>query len=80
MKKLLISGFIAILLSLTSCGNNEAEQNTHTHEDGSTHADHDTTKPAQEEFNIADTTTKDTTNKDTIKKKHTHKYGKAHSH
>jgi hypothetical protein len=80
MKKLFISGLCGIVLSLTSCENNDPEQKTHTHEDGSTHTDHDTTKPVQEEFITVDTARTDTTAKDTTGKKHTHKDGKAHSH
>jgi protein involved in sex pheromone biosynthesis len=53
MKKLCIA-IIASLFILASCGK-KADEGTHTHDDGSTHADHtDTTK--QEEFNAADTT------------------------
>ncbi|MGC1240373.1 MAG: hypothetical protein WA874_02235 [Chryseosolibacter sp.] len=46
--------FVASLFLFASCGQ-KAEDGAHTHEDGSTHADHaaDTT---QEEFNAADTT------------------------
>lgn len=45
--------FTASLFLLASCGQ-KTEEGTHTHEDGSTHADHaaDTT---QEEFNATDT-------------------------
>jgi hypothetical protein len=75
MKKAIITAFIGIAsLTFISCANN-TESKTHTHEDGSTHADHDTTKPAQEEFVVADTTKKDTTGKE-----HTHKDGEKHSH
>jgi hypothetical protein len=61
MKKLFVA-VIASLFILASCGK-KAEDGTHTHDDGSTHADHaDTTK--QEEFNAADTTAQDTTKHD----------------
>ena len=74
MKKTIINAFIGIAsLLMISCGNN-TESNTHTHEDGSTHTDHDTTRPAQEEFIIGDTLNKDTS------KEHTHKDGEKHSH
>jgi hypothetical protein len=74
MKKVIINAFMGIAsLIMISCDNN-TESVTHTHEDGSTHADHDTSKPVQEEFVVGDTTNKDTT------KEHTHKNGEKHSH
>jgi hypothetical protein len=73
MKKLLLSASIAAFVLITSCNNNSKTEKTHTHDDGSTHAEHDTTKPAQQEFNVADTTKKDTTT-------HTHADGEKHSH
>ena len=74
MKKAIITALIGIAtLTIVSCGNN-AETKTHTHDDGSTHADHDTAKPAQEEFVVGDTTNKDAT------KEHSHKDGEKHSH
>ena len=57
-----------------SCDNN-TKNKSHTHEDGSAHADHDTTKPAQEEFTVGDTTSKDTTGKE-----HTHMDGEKYSY
>lgn len=45
--------FVASLFLFASCGQ-KTEQGTHTHEDGSTHADH-ATDTTQEEFNAADT-------------------------
>jgi hypothetical protein len=73
MKKILFSALLCIAtVTMISCGNN-AETKTHTHDDGSTHAEHDTTKPKQEEFTIGDTTHTDTT-------EHSHKDGKKHSH
>jgi hypothetical protein len=75
MKKAIFTALIGMAtLTVISCGNN-TETKTHTHEDGSTHADHDTSKPAQQEFVVEDTTAKDTTAKE-----HTHKTGEKHSH
>ena len=75
MKKVIITALIGLAsMAVISCGNN-TDSKTHTHEDGSTHADHDTTKPVQEEFVVGDTTNKDTTGKE-----HTHKDGEKHSH
>ena len=70
---LLISSICAALFFVISCGNNNSQTDTHIHDDGSTHKDHDTTKPVQQEFNVADTTKKDTTT-------HTHADGEKHSH
>ena len=57
MKKvLLISSICAALYFISSCNNNQSSPDTHKHDDGSTHADHDTTKPVQQEFNVADKT------------------------
>ena len=53
MKKVAIA-FAASLFLFASCGQ-KTEEGTHTHEDGSTHADH-ATDTTQEEFNAADTT------------------------
>lgn len=73
MKKvLLISSICAALFLIVSCGNNDSKTDTHQHDDGSSHADHDTVKPVQQEFNVADTAKKDTT--------HTHAEGEEHSH
>ncbi len=75
MKKIFFSGCLFVLLfSIVACNNN-AKTDTHTHDDGTTHAPHDTVKPAQEQFNVTDTTHKDTTGKE-----HTHKDGQKHSH
>jgi hypothetical protein len=63
MKKIFFSGCLSVLLiSVGACYDN-AKSNTHTHDDGTTHAAHDTVKPAQEQFNVADTIHKDTTDK-----------------
>lgn len=64
-------------VSMYSCANQadtKTEEGTHTHDDGSTHSNHDTVKPAQQEFNAADTTAApaDTT--------HSHDDGKPHTH
>lgn len=64
---------ISVFVLTSSCNNNSDSKNTHQHDDGSTHADHDTTKPVQQEFNVVDSTKKDTTT-------HTHDDGKKHSH
>lgn len=57
MKKLAIA-LTASLFLFASCGkksDHEHGEDTHTHEDGTTHSDHaDTTK--QEEFNASDST------------------------
>jgi hypothetical protein len=45
---------IASLFLFASCG--QKSEGTHTHEDGSTHADHETDSTKQEEFNAADST------------------------
>ncbi len=71
-KTLLLASFAAIVLTI-SCNNNAETKNEHTHDDGSSHAEHDTTKPVQQEFNVADTTKKDTTT-------HTNEDGEKHSH
>jgi hypothetical protein len=73
--------FIVLLCSATfslyNCGTNN-DANSHTHKDGSTHADHDTTKPVQEEFITADTLKIDSSKKDTSV--HTHENGEKHTH
>jgi uncharacterized lipoprotein NlpE involved in copper resistance len=75
MKKAIFTALIGLAsVSITGCANN-SESNVHTHEDGSTHADHDTIKPAQEEFMI-----RDTTHTDSAGREHTHKDGEKHSH
>jgi hypothetical protein len=59
MKKKFFSGCLSVLLfSIVSCNDN-AKTDTHTHDDGTTHAAHDTGKPTQEQFNVTDTTHKD---------------------
>jgi hypothetical protein len=76
MKKMLVIGSLCtMLLSVGSCSNNQSQEGTHTHDDGSTHADHDTTKPNQQEFNVADSADKDSPGKP-----HTHKDGETHTH
>jgi hypothetical protein len=75
MKKAIICALIGIAsVTIFSCDSNKKSK-THTHEDGSAHADHDTTKPEQQEFTVGDTMSKDTTGKE-----HTHKDGEKHSH
>lgn len=73
MKKSLLLASISAFVLTTSCNNGTEKKDTHTHYDGSTHADHDTTRPAQQEFNVSDTTLRDTGT-------HTHADGEKHSH
>lgn len=54
MKKVAIA-LVASLFLFASCWK-KSEEGTHTHEDGSTHADHAADTAKQEEFNSADTT------------------------
>lgn len=74
MKKFFIGTCMALAITLSmSCSNeNTAESGTHTHDDGSVHTDHDTTKPVQEEFKVTDTIKSDTS--------HSHDDGKPHAH
>ena len=47
MKKIFFSGCLSVLLfSIVACNDN-AQTATHTHDDGTTHAAHDTVKPAR---------------------------------
>jgi hypothetical protein len=64
---------ISLFVLLSSCNNNSETKNTHQHDDGSTHIDHDTTKPVQQEFNVTDTIKNDTSS-------HSHDDGNKHSH
>lgn len=78
MKKLF---FITVFLGgiLSACSTNSKENNTHQHEDGSTHEDHaeTTNEPTkQEEFSI-DSASTDTAGKSTP---HVHDESKPHSH
>lgn len=77
MKKIFLAVNLSIALcAFFACNNNaKTESGAHMHEDGSTHADHDSTKSKQEEFIVPDSTHKDSTGKE-----HTHKDGKEHSH
>ena len=72
-KMLFVSSICAAMFFVSSCGNNNSKTDTHIHEDGSTHSDHDTTKPVQQEFNVTDSIKKDTTT-------HKHDDGSTHSH
>ena len=75
MRKALLFACICAFMFGSSCNNNKtSKEGTHTHSDGSTHDDHDTTKPAQQEFNVTDTSGK----KDTGI--HTHDDGTKHAH
>ena len=72
MKTLILNAVLSIaIITMFSCSN-KTESEAHTHEDGSTHADHDTTKPDQQEFIVGDSTQKDSS--------HTHTNGEKHSH
>lgn len=74
MKKLLcISSICAALFLISSCDNNNSKTDTHIHEDGATHQDHDTGKPIQQEFNVIDSVKPDSSI-------HIHKNGENHSH
>lgn len=75
MKKILpgVSLIIALTFAISCHTNSTNEPDTHTHDDGSIHTGHDTTKPVQQEFNVVDTTKKDTTT-------HTHADGEKHDH
>jgi hypothetical protein len=53
MKKAVIA-LLASLFLFASCGQ-KSEERTHTHDDGTVHADHET-DTTQEEFNAVDTT------------------------
>jgi hypothetical protein len=84
MKRILSIGSICLITLFTiSCADDIKDPGTHTHEDGSTHTDHDTTKPAQQEFTVGDSTHTDSTGKHKhadSTKKHTHADGKKHTH
>ena len=68
MKKIFVFAIFATALASYSCNNNSTgKKDTHTHPDGSTHSDHDTTKPNQQEFKVSDST-------------HTDSAGHEHSH
>jgi hypothetical protein len=54
MKKITFA-LLAFLFLLASCGK-KSEDGHHTHEDGTTHADHGSDTTKQEEFNVSDTT------------------------
>jgi hypothetical protein len=74
MKKIFLLGSISICLLVTACNNDNKQGGTHLHDDGTTHTDHDTTKPEQQEFTI------DSVHRDTTAKPHTHNDGEKHSH
>lgn len=73
MKKILLLTSISAFVSITSCNSGTEKKDSHIHDDGSTHTNHDTIKPVQQEFNVADTVKKDTTT-------HTHAGGEKHAH
>jgi hypothetical protein len=65
MKNLAIA-VMASLFLFASCG--KKSEGTHTHDDGSTHADHVEDSAKQEEFNVTDST------------EHQHEDSAEHSH
>jgi hypothetical protein len=75
MKKTMLAMAVAIGLLAASCSNEKKTDGTHQHEDGSTHADHDSTAvdtTAQEEFKVDSASTDTAT--------HSHDGGKPHTH
>lgn len=58
MKKLIFILAIPVVI-LSGCSGNQTKSNTntHVHEDGSVHKDHDTSKHHQEEFIVGDSST-----------------------
>jgi hypothetical protein len=76
MKKIFVFALFAIALVSYSCNDNSTkEPGTHTHDDGTTHTDHDTTKPNQQEFKVGDSTHTDSTHKE-----HSHGDSTKHTH
>jgi hypothetical protein len=77
MKKILIATALVCSI-LTGCSNNAENENTHKHDDGSTHEDHAEGTPSskQEEFNV------DSGKIDTAAQAapHAHDESKPHSH
>lgn len=73
MKKILLLACISVFVFSTSCNNKTEENGNHLHDDGSTHTNHDSTKPVQEEFKINDSIKNDTST-------HPHDDGKKHDH
>lgn len=78
MKKVAFFASALCALLILSC-NDQPAANTHQHEDGEVHSDHDvdTVKPQQQEFSLGDSTGVKTNPKDSG---HTHEDGKKHSH
>lgn len=75
MKKTILYAMICVAtLTTISCADTE-DKNTHVHEDGSTHTNHDTVKPVQEQFSVTDTSSHSESDDE-----HTHGDGKPHSH
>ena len=76
MKKVFVIAIVAITIVSYSCnGNSAGKKGEHTHPDGSTHSDHDTTKPNQQGFKISDST-----HTDTAGHEHSHGDSLKHSH
>lgn len=82
MKQFFSIGILAMSLFVLSCNEAPKESGTHTHDDGSTHSDHDTTAPVQQEFKPGDSTARaaDSTAAVDSTKEHQHADGEKHSH
>jgi hypothetical protein len=74
MKTSIVRAMLCVAVIMTISCSNSSDEKTHLHDDGTSHADHDTTKPAQQEFSVGDSAIADTT------KEHSHADGKKHSH
>lgn len=77
-------------LIFSSCGTKKAEQKegTHVHADGTVHEEHEHTAPAQETFEVKDSTCSETCAKDSCESvkqteeahDHDHAHGHEHDH
>jgi hypothetical protein len=77
MKRLFSIGSLVMALLLAIACENTESNGTHTHDDGTTHADHDTSVPAQQEFTVGDSTK--TADSSSHKRPHSHG-GQSHTH
>ena len=79
MKKFIGIAICSFALAFSACSEQSETPKTHTHDDGSTHADHeaDTIKPQQEEFKATDSLNAPT---DSSGKQHVHDDGTEHTH
>lgn len=74
MKNILMSMALVVAIA-SACTNDSKENNTHTHDDGSAHQNHDTVKVTQEEFTV------DSTKVDTVHEEHDHDHSDSdHKH